>query len=434
MRNEPSLPAAAALAEEYAMFPRGSTVLAAVSGGRDSMALLHWLHRTAPRWGVTLAVGHYHHGLRGAQADADLERVRLWCEAHAIPFYWARGAVADEAARRALGVEETGRLLRYAFLEELADRLGAGAIATAHNADDNAETLLLHLLRGTGLQGLTGIPPRRGRVVRPFLTTSRAAIDAYVAAWQVPYGDDCTNTDETFARNRLRHQVTPVLQSLNPRYVETVGESVALLRRDNDFLNELAEQLLAEVQERETSLSLPAAALAHAPLPVASRAARLLLVRVSGSHTFRQAHIQAVLDTAASADPSARADLPQGLRVWRQYDQLFLSAAAPVCGLVERPLSPGQNRVGAWQIWVEGEANGLVVRARRVGDEVRLPGQRRKPLKKLLIERKIPRAQRDSLPVVADQDGILAVAGLGINTDHPRAGERRVKLEKQEKE
>lgn len=420
MKNKPTLPAALALAGEYAMFPQGSTVLLAASGGRDSMALLHWMGQNAGRWGVSLAVGHYHHGMRGPAADRDLDRVKAWCARENIPFYSGRGAVYDEARRRNLGVEETGRTLRYAFLEGLADEIGAAAIATAHNADDNAETLLLHLLRGTGLQGLTGIPPRRGRLVRPLLTTTRAAIDDYVAAWAIPYGDDCTNADDAYARNRLRHQVTPVLQSLNPRYVECVGESVALLRRDNDFLNALAGELTQTAVEEGGQIRLKAACLAEAPYPVASRAAKALLVRASGEHAFRQAHIRAVLDTAASADPSAHADLPYGLRVRREYGWLCLDKGEPLSMLSETPLPPGHTTVGEWDIFAAEE--GFTLRARQTGDELRLPKQRRKSLKKLLVEKKIPRESRDSLPVVADRDGVAAVAGLGSNTDHPRAG------------
>ena len=256
MRSEFTLPRAQALAEEYGMFPPGGTVLLAVSGGRDSMTLLHWCAAHAQAWGVKLAVGHYHHGMRGEAADLDEERVSSWCADHAIPFYAGRGDVYGESARQGKGVEEVGRELRYAFLESLADALGAGAIATAHNADDNAETLLLHLIRGSGLQGLTGIPPRRGRLIRPLLTTTRAEIDAYAAAYALPYGDDGTNEDDAYARNRLRHQVTPVLESLNPRYVESAAQAIRLLRRDNDYLNAQAAQLLLVARSCENGLLL----------------------------------------------------------------------------------------------------------------------------------------------------------------------------------
>lgn len=435
MRSEFTLPRAQALAEEYGMFPPGGTVLLAVSGGRDSMTLLHWCAAHAQAWGVKLAVGHYHHGMRGRAADLDEERVSSWCAGHDIPFYAGRGDVYGEAARQGKGVEEVGRELRYAFLESLADKLGAGVIATAHNADDNAETLLLHLIRGSGLQGLTGIPPRRGRLIRPLLTTTRAEIDAYAAAYALPYGDDGTNEDDAYARNRLRHQVTPVLESLNPRYVESAAQAIRLLRRDNDYLNAQAAQLLLVARSCENGLLLEADFLAGRPFPIASRAVRQMLTRLTGQTEFRQAHLQAVLDLAASPDPSGQVSLPYGVTARRLYKDLLLTTAPPPSVVEERPLREGVNDAGDWLVTVTGPAQGLCLRTRRTGDEIRLPKQARKSLKKLLIEKKIPRCQRDALPVAADEDGLLAAALVGENTDHPRYGVTRVTfLPKTEKE
>ncbi len=435
MRSEGDLPRAAALAAEYAMFPRGETVLLAVSGGRDSMALLHWAWVHADDFGVKLAVGHYHHGMRGPAADADQARVADWCARRGIPFYAERGDVYGEARRRSLGVEEAGRELRYAFLNALADRLGVAAIATAHNADDNAETLLLHLARGCALRGLTGIPPRRGRLVRPLLTTTRAQIDAYVSFHAIPYGDDCTNADLDFARNRLRSRVTPVLQGLNPRYVESAAQTMVLLRADNDYLEAQAEALLAGAEGSAQRWTLEAAVLAGAPFPIASRAAKGLLFRLTGRSQFRLAHLQAVLELAASSDPSGEISLPYGLTVRREYDRLVFSTAPPPATVPVRPLHPGENDLGDWLAVVEGPAQGLLVRPRQTGDRLRLPKQASKSLKKLLIEKKIPKTLRDSLPVAADGDGVLAAALLGENTDHPRYGAVRITfLSKTERE
>ena len=151
-----------ALTTEYDMLPRGGRVLCAVSGGADSMCLLHLLWTGAEAGGYTVAAAHYHHGMRGADADADAAFVADWCARRGIPCAVERGDVYAEAERLGLGVEEAGRQLRYQFLRRAAEELGCERIATAHNADDNLETLLLHLARGAGLHGLAGIPPRRG--------------------------------------------------------------------------------------------------------------------------------------------------------------------------------------------------------------------------------------------------------------------------------
>ena len=175
-----------ALTTEYDMLPRGGTVLCAVSGGADSMCLLHLLHTWAGEGGFRVAAAHYNHNLRGAESDRDAAFVAEWCAGQDIPCVIGAGDVAHEARARGLGVEETARQMRYEFLRGAADAMGCGRIATAHSADDNLETLLLHLVRGAGLHGLAGIPPRRGVVVRPLLTTSRAEIVAYLEANGVP--------------------------------------------------------------------------------------------------------------------------------------------------------------------------------------------------------------------------------------------------------
>ena len=165
------------LTTEYDMLPQGARVLCAVSGGADSICLLHLLHDLSAEGGFTVAAAHYHHGMRGEVADADAAFVEAFCKERDIPCVVERGDVYGEAQRLGLGVEETGRKLRYDFLRRTAEELNCDRIATAHNADDNAETVLLHLIRGSGLRGLTGIPVVRGDIVRPLLTTPRDKIE-----------------------------------------------------------------------------------------------------------------------------------------------------------------------------------------------------------------------------------------------------------------
>ena len=169
------------LIQTYDMLPSGGTVLCAVSGGADSMCLLAWLLELGPKYGCAVAAAHYNHGLRGAQGDADEAFVRDWCAGHSVPFYAGRGDVASAAKEHGWSIEEAGRNLRYAFLSETAEQIGALRVATAHNRGDNAETVLLNLIRGTGLTGLSGIAPVRGIFVRPLLDTPRQEIEDYLA-------------------------------------------------------------------------------------------------------------------------------------------------------------------------------------------------------------------------------------------------------------
>ena len=211
------------------LLPPGSKVLCAVSGGADSMCLLHMLSQ---REDISLVAAHFNHQLRGEEADRDEGFVREVCEQWGIPLSVGRGDVEAFARREKLSIEEAGRTLRYTFLFRTAEEENCGLIATAHNAEDNAETLLLHLLRGSGLQGLTGISPRLHQLVRPLLTTSRREIEAYLSEYGVPHMEDSTNSNDSYTRNRVRHQLIPLLEEMNPGFVRRLGDTLPRLRAD----------------------------------------------------------------------------------------------------------------------------------------------------------------------------------------------------------
>ena len=433
------LEAAKALSTEYDMLPRGGAVLCAVSGGADSMCLLHLLHTWAEEGGFRVCAAHYHHGMRGEAADADAAFVSDWCAGRGIPCVVERGEVYAEAERRGLGVEETGRQLRYEFLRRTAAELGCDRIATAHNADDNLETLLLHLARGAGLHGLAGIPPRRGEIVRPLLTTPRAAIEAYLEARQIPRVEDATNTDEYYARNRIRRQVVPVLRQLNPRLTESAAETMGYLRADNDYLNAQAAAVCQNARWAEDDLVIEARHIAQLPAAIAPRAVRRLLEMMGdGSTNCSAAHLKAVVELARGDDPSAVVFLPGGRLAQRVYRELLLTTQSdPLPPFLPTPLAlDGETEVGGtpWRVrcrpvrcpdesgrkpgalyLARGALEGpLVLRPRQTGDAVSLPGRGgTKTLKKLFIDEKVPRRERERIPVLADGRGVAAVAGFG---------------------
>ena len=258
-----------ALAAEYDMLPRGETILCAVSGGADSRCLLHLLWSGQEEGGYHVAAAHFDHCLRGEESRRDAAFVADWCRERQIPCHLGEGDVAREAEESGEGVEAAARRLRYAFLEDTAQKIGAGRIATAHNADDNGETLLLHLVRGSGLQGLTGIPPRRGNLVRPLLTTLRADIADYLERHGVPHVEDSTNTDTRYSRNFLRHQVMPLLRELNPNLTAALSSAARTLRTDNDYLTAQAARAAAAARWAEDDLVIRAEILAGLPAALA---------------------------------------------------------------------------------------------------------------------------------------------------------------------
>lgn len=346
--------------------------------------------------------------------------------------------MAHEARARGLGVEETARQMRYEFLRGAADAMGCGRIATAHSADDNLETLLLHLVRGAGLHGLAGIPPRRGVVVRPLLTTSRAEIVAYLEANGVAHVEDSSNTDEGYARNRIRRQVVPVLRQLNPRLTESAAETMGYLRTDNDYLNAQAAAACQNARWAEDDLVIEARYIAQLPAAIAPRAVRRLLEMMGdGSTNCSAAHLKAVVELARGDDPSAVVFLPGGRLAQRVYRELLLTTQSdPLPPFLPTPLAlDGETEV---------EGTPWRVRCRRYAARTRAGGSRgpvsgpggaggspgapppadggrgfpagrggTKTLKKLFIDEKVPRRERERIPVLADGRGVAAVAGFG---------------------
>ena len=430
----------------FDLIPEGGTVICAVSGGADSVYLLHRLCCWRMGHPFTLIAAHYNHNLRGEESHRDEEFVRRfvadWCGAARVvsaegeytlpPVELAVGSgdVAGEAKRRRAGLEETAREMRYAFLNEAADRAEADFIATAHNADDNAETLLLHLLRGCGLQGLTGIRPVRGRLIRPMLEVTRAQVEEYLRIYSIPHVEDSSNGTDEYLRNRLRHQVLPLLEELAPGFTRRSRGVIARLRADEDELSRQAAALCEQALDIPSGIAVPARVFAEAPQALAVRAVRLLLARLRvGDTDCAAAHLEAAAELCRGTDPSARVDLPGGITVRRQYDLLVLTTETEQDPPPPQPLDPGENRWGDWTILCEeavcpGKAYvspgefylkpaEYLVRSRRAGDRVKLGPRPERTVKRLMIDRKIPACRRGHIPVLALGERAAAVGGFG---------------------
>lgn len=442
------------LIAEHDMIPSGSTVLCALSGGADSVYLLHRLYLLRTVRDFRLVAAHYNHHLRGEESERDEEFVRRfvekWCsslietsggghrELPAVPLFVGGGDVAKEAARRKTGLEETAREMRYEFLRKTAQSLGGAIIATAHTADDNAETMLFHLARGSGLRGLTGIRPKGDGLIRPMLTTTRAQVEEYLRLYSIPHVEDSSNADERFARNRLRHRVIPEMEDLCPGVVERTAFTASLLRADEDYLTDQAEKAVEGIEPENDLIRIPAVAISDLPDALASRAVRILISRMRGGDTdLAAAHLLSVVAISRGADPSASVSLPGGLAARREYDDLVLDFVG------NEPKTPdpvpvtidGQTVYGdtGWTVFCsqvicpekncknpdsfflarDKIAGALVLRPRQTGDHIKLPGRGTRTVKKLFIDKKIPLMSRGLLPVLADDDGVVALASFG---------------------
>ncbi len=259
--------------DRYNMLPPGTKVLCALSGGADSMYLLHQLVALREERSLQVCAAHYQHGLRGEESERDAEFVARQCEKLKLSLTTGFGDVKAFALRERIGIEEAARSLRYAFLNETADRLGCDRIATAHTLNDQAETVLMNLCRGAGSRGLAGIPPVRGRIVRPLLQTGREEIEAWLRLNDVPWVEDSSNSSDDYTRNRFRHSILPLLQKENPSVLEAIGRTAELQREDDACLSRMAELFLQSVELDE---GIQAKALLQLEPAVAARVLRIL--------------------------------------------------------------------------------------------------------------------------------------------------------------
>ncbi len=299
----PTITAAITHGADALAIPDGAPLVLAVSGGPDSVALLHGARTLVPTRGWQLVVGHLDHGLRPDSA-ADATFVTDAADALGLPWRLRRTDVAADAAERGVGIEEAGRASRYAFLEEVAADLGPDAlIATAHTADDQAETVLFNLARGTGLHGLRGIAARRGRVVRPLLHARRAELRAALDEAGLRYRLDPTNDDRSRSRARIRAEVLPALEALNPAAVEAIVRFASLATDDDALLDALAA---AELTRRRGADGIDW----HDP-PPAAHGRRVLRLAI-GDPAPAAARIDALLVAAAGPRGGIAIDLGRG--------------------------------------------------------------------------------------------------------------------------
>lgn len=396
-----------AFLKEQALLSPGDKVIAAVSGGADSVAMLFALYLLRDELGVTLEAAHFNHHLRGAESDRDEAFVTDFCGRYDIPLHLGSGRIVPGKK----GLEAAARDARYAFLRRL-----PGKVATAHTADDNAETVLMRLIRGTGLKGLGAIAPVSGNVIRPMLTVTRDDVEAFLEEYALPHVEDSSNGTDDFLRNRIRHGILPLMRAENPRIGENLSAMALLLRQDEACL----QAMIPEEQ-------VPDVSRLKAMEPALRRRALERFLKAQGVREPEQIHILQAEQLLYHWSPSAAMQFPGGVTIGRQYDRLVRLECAPE--LPETRLSvPGETCIGGKRFVSEYATDleerpdsvlvcpvgVLTVRSRRSGDTMRLPGGTRS-LKKMYIDRKIPASQRAAVPVLADDRGVLAVFGIGTD-------------------
>ncbi len=445
--------------DDHSLLKSGDRVLLALSGGADSIALTEILRTLSVMGGWQVGACHVNHHMRGKEADEDALWVGNFCRMRGIKCFLEDVDVPKLIAEGGYSPEEAARILRYDALRKVAAREGYDCIAVAHNHQDNAETFLLNLLRGSGIEGLTGMQPRQGDIIRPFLAADRQDIEFFCQQHKIAFRKDSSNKNKNYLRNRVRLELLPHMEEFNPAIVDVLGRTSAILESDADFLRTAAGGKFAALMlEDKDAVSLPLDALTAEHKAMSSRIIALAINHVLGDAGYiASKHIAKVRELLLSGRTGAILDMPGGLKVKKTYDELIFSTKTiedgrtapikeqplPIPGRVvlpdgrilraslfrgARPRTNGITRA-AFPASVAGSE--LIVRSRQPGDLFQPSGMggARQKLKEFFIDSKVPQEERDGIPLVCDQEGVLWVAGLRCAHRNVPAGDSWLYLE-----
>ncbi len=418
----------------------GDRVLAALSGGIDSTALFSILLEAAEDLPFELAVAHVNHGLRKDESARDERFVRDLAARHAIPVHVLTPDVRGYAREAGLSLQHAGRDLRYGFFDRLVQEYGYDAVVVAHNLDDQVETFLARLIKGTGIRGLSAMPFRRGKIVRPFLSTSREEIVRFVEARGIAFVEDSSNRKTAYERNYIRRNLIPAMERLNPR----VKEKIILLLEDlvgiNRAFDERAERFLeGECRQEGSRVLLDSKAFARLDPETAYRVGARLLGLLDPSFIPLRDHILLVRRLASGVRPNSAVTLPGGIRAKRMYGELLFTKEQDqeIIGDIV-PVVMGENRLDPFGMslhvseggerarrfsddpWTAcfdgGKIGSLSVRTFREGDRFQPLGMSVPvKLKDFFIARKVPREERRRIPLLLSGEDIIWVVGCRID-------------------
>lgn len=438
--------------QQAKLFRPGERIGIAVSGGPDSVLLLDFLFRLGRKVGFLTAAVHFNHHLRGAESDADEAFVAGRASELGIEFFRAEAPIARIARERRSNVEATARKLRYRFFFSLVNANRLDKVATAHTADDQAETVLLRLFRGTGARGMGGIHPvLGGKIIRPFLSVTRHEIELEIGERELPFRVDSTNRDLRFTRNRIRHDVLPLLQGeFNPVIVKVLKGFADRAREDEAFLDEQARERARPWRIREDQEEkIPIRPLAEFPPAIAKRVLRQMIVSARGSLLgINSLHIDELLHFVHASQSGGKLSLPGGLEASKQLEWLVIRPAASCsqpAGYVFSVSPPAEISISQLQLkfkfriveniervqseWKYNENEGiyidfgklrgdLVLRNWMAGDYFCLSGHRKsQKLKEIFLKRRIPSEQRRLWPVLLSGGETVWVRGFSPSDD-----------------
>ncbi len=411
---------------EKGLLENCSGLVLCISGGADSMSLLHFFIENHGLYGVPFVVAHVNHGLREESADEE-RYLKEFCEKRGISIEILHADISGTKPK-GMSTEEYAREVRYAFFDSVRKKYGYTHIATAHNADDNTETVLLNLIRGCGIGGLRGIPVKRDDgIIRPLLRCSKKEIYEYCAENEVVFFTDKTNFENIYTRNIIRNEIVPIIEKINPSFNESVARLTASASADDDFLEKLVDSEVVRLSEMTQKNELPLSCFRELPESLLFRVVRRYFFVNSPEIVLTNKQTTDIIYLIKNSDTSKKL-LIGNFEVRRGYDSLKIIPRETLSEeIIPSELVLGENLFGTVgqvvlsevTVTAENRKNcftadfPLELRNRRSGDSIKLPKRPCKTLKKLFIDDKIPQERRDAVPVISSGDEVVWVGGYG---------------------
>lgn len=415
---------------KYDMIRQDDTVLVGVSGGADSVCLIYVLDKLKERLGINLTAVHVHHGIRGAEADRDADFVQKFCDGLGIHCDIVYYDIPRMAAEKHLTEEEAGRIARYNCFNSYAESGKIQKIAVAHNMNDNAETILFNLFRGSGVRGIGGIRPVRGNIIRPLLNTERKDIEEYLNNNGIKYCTDSTNLSEDYTRNKIRNNILGYAATqINAGAIENIARAGERLAEAEDCLCKEAEDIYTGIaDEKKGEIIIDNNRIRQLSPVLRKYIIMISFERLCGRRKdITTRHIES---TSALIDNETghSINLPYGMTAIRSYDKLILRCGADVKEVKESPeklkMSVFKRQNGqiipqkTYTKWFDYDkiSRTVEIRTRRKGDTIEiLPGGHKKTVARYMIDSKIPAQIRDSLLLLADGNDIMWIVGYRIS-------------------
>lgn len=423
--------------EKYNMISTGDRVVVALSGGADSVSLLDALCSLKEKYNLTIYAAHLNHNLRGEEAERDENFCKILCKNYEVELFIKSIDIHTLANEQKISEELCGRNERYKFFDELSVRLNA-KIATAHSASDNAETLIYNIARGSSVRGLSAIPPKRGRIIRPLIEVSRAQIDEYCKQKGLAFVTDSTNLTDDYTRNRIRHSVMGTLRDINPQLEQSVSQLSESAREVTDYLNKQAQAALDKCKTQfgfscKMLLQLDTAVLKHSLVLLCERTAKL-----TPEHRHIELMIK-ILNNGGAVNLSSKFIAVSKQGIFRIISVNDNEEFKPVSvsenfsinynGKIYSITKQNSNKENKNSVSIDSIDKGAVFRTRKEGDKFTYPQRKvTKPLRKVLNEMKIPSEQRDNLLVLAIDNTILWCENIGVSEDGKNDSDKELNI------